>query len=454
MSYTNRPTDRKKPQPQTPEMPDMPAVSPLDLPATGEAQQPRRRIAPKSPRQVLQPEAAPPPPPRSQKARHPLVVVSNFFLMVAVLIVLAGGGLLYFGMQKFNQPGPLTETTGVLVPPGADLDSISTQLQRHNVIDSPFIFSMAARFKKLEAKLQAGEYLFQPAVSMKQVLDDLASGRSVLHSITFPEGMTSQAIVDKLNADTVLTGDITAVPPDGTLMPDTYKFTRGATRQQMLDQMQRVASRAVQEVWSRRAPGLPISTPQEFVTLASIVEKETGRADERPRVAAVFINRLRKGMRLQSDPTVIYGLFGGAGRPSDWAITDAALAKKTPYNTYLIDGLPPAPIANPGRAALEAVANPSRTNELYFVADGTGGHAFSSTLEEHNRNVARWRQIRAEREKAAASDSSAGQTQTDTPAQNAPAAAQPEATPPDATAPDATAPDAAAPDASAPTDQD
>jgi peptidoglycan lytic transglycosylase G len=436
MSYTNRPTDRRH-QPPMPDLPDMPAVSPLDMPAIGEAQQqPRRRIAPKSPRQVLQPEAAPPPPPRSQKARHPLVVVSNFFLMIAVLILLAGGGLLYFAMQRFNGPGPLAETTSVLVPPGADLDSISTQLQRHNVIDSPFVFTMAARFKKLEAKLQAGEYLFQPAVSMKQVLDDLVSGRSVLHAITFPEGLTSKAIVDRLNSDTILTGDITAVPSEGSLMPDTYKFTRGATRQQMLDQMTRVEAKAVEEVWSRRAPGLPINTPEELVTLASIVEKETGRADERPRVAAVFINRLRKGMRLQSDPTVIYGLFGGAGRPADWAFTDDALNKMTPFNTYQIDGLPPSPIANPGRAALEAVANPSRTNELYFVADGTGGHAFSATLEEHNRNVARWRQIKAEQNKATQGQAPAT-TDTSAPAPAPTQDAPPQDVPPDSVPADA-----------------
>ncbi len=398
MSTTDRPSDRQQ-------QPDMPAVSPLDMPAIEEReQQPRRRISPKSPRQVLQPEAAPPPPPRSQKARHPLVVVSNFFLMVAVLVVVVGGGALYFGMRSFNRPGPLTETTSVLVTPGTGLESISQQLQRHNVIENPFIFTMAARFKSLDSKLQAGEYLFQPAVSMRQVLDDLASGRSVLHAITFPEGLTSQMIVDKLREDPVLTGDIVTVPPDGTLMPDTYKFTRGATRQQMIEQMQRVEARAVQEIWNRRAPGLPIETPAEFVTLASIVEKETGRADERPRVAAVFINRLRKGMRLQSDPTVIYGLFGGAGLPEGRPLYRSDLDKPTDFNTYLVTGLPPSPIANPGRAALEAVANPSRTNELYFVADGTGGHAFSATLEEHNRNVARWRQIKAERDAAGTGD--------------------------------------------------
>jgi len=431
MSDTDGSTDDKRPPP------DMPAVSPLDLPAEGaEAQQPRRRISPKSPRQALQPEAAPPPPPRSQKARHPLVVVANFFLMSVVLVLLAGGAAYYFGAKRFNEPGPLTETTSVLVAPGADLDSISAQLRRHNVIDSPLVFSMAARFKRLESKLQAGEYLFQPAVSMRQVLDDLVSGRSVLHSITFPEGLTSQTIVDRLNEDPVLTGDITTVPPDGALMPDTYKFTRGATRQQLIDQMERVQARVLQEIWSRRAPGLPITTPEELVTLASIVEKETGRADERPRVAAVFINRLKKGMRLQSDPTVIYGIFGGAGRPPDWALTNAALQKETPFNTYLIDGLPPSPIANPGRAALEAVANPSRTNELYFVADGTGGHAFSSTLEEHNRNVARWRQIRAEQAKAAAE--SPPTEATDPATEGAPADATTEETPTDA-APDGSA---------------
>ena len=189
-------------------------------------------------------------------------------------------------------------------------------------------------------------------------------------------------------------------------MPDTYKFTRGTTRQQILDQMRRSQDRAVEEIWARRSPDLPIDTPEELVTLASIVEKETGKADERPRVAAVFINRLRDGMRLQSDPTIIYGVFGGAGKPPDRPILQSDLDKPTPYNTYQVSGLPPTPIANPGRAALEAVANPSRTEELYFVADGTGGHAFAATLEEHNRNVARWREV--ERRRGGAQGETAG----------------------------------------------
>lgn len=393
MSYTDRSGER-----ELPKMPDMPAVSPLDMPAGVEQQQQqaaRRRISPKSPRQVLQPETAPPPPPRSQKARHPLVVVLNFFVMIVVLLVGAGGAAFYFGSQRFTQPGPLTGQTTVLIQPGADLDAIATQLERYNVIDSPLVFTTTVRFiYHAEDKLKAGEYLFQPNASMKQVVQDLLSGRSVLHAITIPEGLTSKAIVDRLNADDTLTGSIASVPPEGALMPETYRFTRGATRQQMLDQMQSAQTRLVQDVWSRREAGLPISTPEELVTLASIVEKETGRADERPRVASVFINRLREGMRLQSDPTVLYGLFGGAGRPADRPIYQSDLDKPTPYNTYLVAGLPPTPIANPGRAALEAVANPSRTNDLFFVADGTGGHVFAATLEDHNRNVARWRQIK------------------------------------------------------------
>jgi UPF0755 protein len=389
--------------------PQMPAITLPDVPALPEdAIAPRRRINPRSPRQALQPETAPPPPPRSQKARHPVVIVLNFFLMLAVLLVLGGGALFYWGTSQFKEPGPLTEPTTVLVPQGAGLDTISAQLRRQNVIDSDFVFQTAVRLQHAENRLKAGEYLFQPGASMEEVLDDLVSGRSVLHALAVPEGLTSQQIVDRINADPALTGVIEEVPPEGSLMPDTYKFTRGATRQQIIDQMRRAQQRAVAEIWERRSDGLPIDTPEELVTLASIVEKETGRADERSRVAAVFINRLERDMRLDSDPTVIYGLFGGAGRPEGWSFSQADLDKITPYNTRKIAGLPPGPIANPGRAALEAVANPSRTNELYFVADGSGGHVFAATLEEHNRNKARWQKIRADQEEAARAAAAAG----------------------------------------------
>ena len=409
----------------------MPATAPLTVPVGGQTPSssdapPRRRITPKSPRQALQPELAPPPPPRSQKARHPLVVVLNFFLMIAVLTVLAAGAAFYFGKVEFTEPGPLTQRASVVVARGSDLETISNQLERQNVISSGFVFSTAARIYEAHGQLKAGEYLFEPGVSMEQVLDDLVSGRSVLLAVTFPEGLTSQQIVDRLNAESELTGEITQVPAEGSLMPDTYKFTRGATRQQILDQMKRAEDRAVAEIWERRSPDLPLETPEELVTLASIVEKETGKADERPRVAAVFINRLRKGMRLQSDPTIIYGVFGGAGKPSDRPIRQSDLDTQTPYNTYQIKGLPPGPIANPGRAALEAVANPSRTNELYFVADGTGGHTFAGSLEEHNRNVARWRRIEAAQKQAqSARDDAADAAPDPEPAEEAPAEASP-----------------------------
>jgi UPF0755 protein len=415
MNHPDPPGPRAQPQ--------MPAVSLPEVAAVPEdAIAPRRRINPRSPRQALQPEAAPPPPPRSQKARHPVVIVLNFFLMLVVLLVLGGGALFWWGAQQFEQPGPLAEPASVLVPAGADLDSISAQLRRQNVIDSDLVFTTAVRLHGAENRLKAGEYLFQPGVSMEQVLDDLVTGRSVLHAVTLPEGLTSQQIVDRLNADPVLTGTIEAVPPEGSLMPDTYKFTRGATRQQIIDQMMRAQERAVAEIWERRAEGLPIDTPEEFVTLASIVEKETGRADERPRVAAVFINRLERGMRLDSDPTVVYGIFGGAGLPEGRPIYRSDLQEPTPYNTYTMTGLPPGPIANPGRAALEAVANPSRTDELYFVADGSGGHVFATTLEEHNRNVERWRRIRAEREEAARTAAEAAAETDAQPAEGTPEA--------------------------------
>jgi UPF0755 protein len=184
------------------------------------------------------------------------------------------------------------------------------------------------------------------------------------------------------------------LPPEGSLLPDTYPFQRGTSRADIVAQMQRQQQRALADIWSKRIDGLPLKTPEELVILASIVEKETGRADERPRVASVFINRLNKKMRLQSDPTILYGLFGGQGRPPERPIYRSDIDKHTPYNTYQIDGLPPGPIANPGRAAMEAVANPSRTKDFYFVADGTGGHVFARTLDDHNENVRRWRVIR------------------------------------------------------------
>ena len=227
---------------------------------------------------------------------------------------------------------------------------------------------------------------------MNDIENELIAHRVIRYKITIPEGLTSEQIVDRLREDTVLTGDVRETPREGSLMPDTYFFERGDTRLSILSRMAKIQAKTVEDVWKTRAPDLPIRSPWEMVTLASIVEKETGKTEERPRVAGVFINRLDKHMRLASDPTIVYGLALGKGTLGR-SITKADLNQPTPYNTYLIEGLPPGPICNPGKAALEAVAKPARSKDLYFVADGTGGHAFAETLDQHNKNVARWRQI-------------------------------------------------------------
>ena len=226
------------------------------------------------------------------------------------------------------------------------------------------------------------------------MVDTIIEGKVVQHAFTVAEGLTSEQIVQRLLENDVLTGNIREIPREGTLLPETYRFTRGTTREQMIQRMQQAQRRAVQEIWERRMPDLPIRTPEQLVVLASIIEKETGKPEERTRVAAVFVNRLKQKMKLQSDPTIIYGLVGGKGslgRP----IQRSEIEQPTPYNTYVIDGLPPGPIANPGRASLEAAANPARTKELFFVADGTGGHAFADNYEQHQKNVARLRAHRA-----------------------------------------------------------
>jgi UPF0755 protein len=233
---------------------------------------------------------------------------------------------------------------------------------------------------------------------MSDIMELLKSGKSILYSVSFPEGLTVRQMFDRMLQDTVLEGDLpAALPAEGSLRPDTYKFSRGTKRSEIIDQMAAAQQKLVDQIWDKRDSSLPLRSKVEFVTLASIVEKETGVPDERAHVASVFLNRLGKGMRLQSDPTIIYGLFGGEGKPADRPIYQSDLKRDTPYNTYVIKGLPPTPIANPGKDALEAVANPWKTQDLYFVADGTGGHVFAATLEEHNANVKRWRKLEADK---------------------------------------------------------
>ncbi len=381
----------------------------------GRRDAPPQPIVPKTASEALRPEKGTPPPKRSRKSRSQLVVFMNFLVSSAILVVLAAGVAVYLGKSEFDGPGPSATTANFLVKPNTGVADIAEQLERRGLISDSRVFRLGVRAYGHDAKLKAGEYEIQAGASMRDIMELLKSGKSVLASLTIPEGLTVEQAFERIAADESLTGDMPAeLPPEGSLVADTQRFTRGTTRQQIIDKMLADQQKLVESIWNRRVNGLPFANINEFVTLASIVEKETGRSDERSRVAAVFINRLNKGMRLQSDPTIIYGIFGGKGRPEDRPIYQSDLDKPTPYNTYIIDGLPPTPIANPGRAALEAVANPSKTKDLYFVADGTGGHVFASTLEVHNENVARWRAFERkqakEAAKAAAENADAGPT--------------------------------------------
>jgi UPF0755 protein len=322
-------------------------------------------------------------------------MMSGLFTAALVAAGLAGAGIVMVSSQS-KAPGPLANDRVLIVPKDSGLTEIADLLQREGLIEHPWAFRVSALLTGNWTKLKAGEYLFKARISQQEILDIMAEGKAVEHAITVPEGLTSEQIVARLRENDLLTGDVNQVPREGTILPDTYKFQRGSTRQAIIDRMTRDQRRILNEIWTRRPADLPIKTPQELVILASIVEKETGRADERPRVAGVFINRLNRKMKLQSDPTIVYGLVGGKGTLGR-AIQRNEINQATPYNTYVIDGLPPGPIANPGRAAMEAVVNHSRTKELYFVADGSGGHAFGETLDQHNRNVGRWRQIEAAR---------------------------------------------------------
>jgi UPF0755 protein len=360
-------------------------------------------LTPRSPREALEPERVDAPPRRSRSVRNPLVVIGNALISVFILAAIAGGFALVAGKQRFDAPGPLPEDRVVSIPRGAGIRDIADVLMREGVIDQPWVFVAGVLVLKAREDLKAGEYQFKAHSSLRDVVATIVEGRVVVHQFTIPEGLTSEQIVARLLDDDVLAGNIKEIPREGSLLPDTYNFTRGTTREQMIQRMQQAQQRALKEIWEHRSPDLPLKIPDQLVILASLVEKETGKPEERTRIAAVFVNRLKQKMKLQSDPTIIYGLVGGKGtlgRP----ITKSEIDQVTPYNTYQIDGLPPGPITNPGRASLEAAANPARTRELYFVADGTGGHAFAETYEQHQRNVARLRQIEGEQKDQAPAD--------------------------------------------------
>ncbi|HEY4921887.1 MAG TPA: endolytic transglycosylase MltG [Xanthobacteraceae bacterium] len=344
-----------------------------------------QRISPRSPRAALEPERVPAPTRRSASARHPLVIAGNAVFTILILAMIVVGGGLLIGKERFDAPGPLAEDKIVNVPRGGIRD-IGDLLKREGVIDQPWLFVGGVIALKVRGDLKFGEYEFSKHASLHDVITTITEGKVVQHAISFPEGLTSQQIVQRLLDNDILTGSIQDMPREGSLLPETYKFPRGTPREQVIKRMEDEQRRLVQYIWEHRMPDLPLKSPDQLITLASIIEKETGKTEERTRVAAVFVNRLNKHMKLQSDPTIIYGLVGGKGtlgRP----ILESEIRQPTPYNTYVIDGLPPGPIANPGRASLEAAANPARTKELYFVADGNGGHVFSENYGEHQKNV-------------------------------------------------------------------
>src|ERR1700738_4847645 len=351
----------------------------------------RPPISPRSPRAALEPEQVPPPPKRSERARNPFVVVGNAIITLLLVAMIGAGTAYFYGRQKLHAAGPLQEDKVVNIPPRAGMSDIADILQREGVIDNNrWAFIGAVFALKARSELKPGEYSFQKNASLRDVIGTMVEGKVVQHAVTIPEGLTSEQIVARLSENDIFAGAVKENPREGTLLPETYKFPRGTTRDQVIARMQQTQKRVLAEIWERRNPDIPIKSPEQLVTLASIVEKETGKADERSRVAAVFVNRLRQKIKLQSDPTIIYGLVGGKGTLGR-AIQRCEIQQPSPYNTYVIDGRPPGPIANPGRASLEAAANPARTRDLFFVADGSGGHAFSDTYDQHQKNVAKLR---------------------------------------------------------------
>ncbi|MCB9965124.1 MAG: endolytic transglycosylase MltG [Rhodospirillales bacterium] len=330
-------------------------------------------------------------------------VLTTIFTLV---IVLSGvlGVVAVIGLKSFSAPGPLEADTTIVIENGLSAAAIAEQLKTDSVIASPFLFKTALKIFG-HSPLKAGEYSFEKNIPLIAVIEKLEEGKSISRSFTIPEGLTSYEIVQILQETPFLEGEITTLPPEGSLLPETYSYQRGDLRQLKIDLMQSNLQKTLQEAWDHRAENLPLNSKEEALILASIIEKETGKPEERTRIAGVFINRLRKGMPLQTDPTVIYALTNGKPDKSGKGPLGRRLLKKdleidSPYNTYKYTGLPPTPIANPGKDSLFAAVQPEETGDLFFVADGTGGHLFAKTLKEHNDNVANWRKIRKEKDRA------------------------------------------------------
>lgn len=377
----------------------------------------RDGLRPRSPAEALEPGRAPPRPKGVKQQRPQNKTVSSFvrvlsgLLTLSLAIVVTSGAVAFLVERWVKSPGPLEKTRVVAIPKGGCMQT-AERLEKEGVIRSQWIFNLASKLGNhcgddSPNPIRSGDFEFTEGASVRDVLDTLVVGKSVQTKVTIVEGLTSLQVVEKVKADPNLSGDVSEVPAEGALYPDTYLFSKGRTRQELIDQMLAKQREILASEWERRAEGLPFSTPEQALVLASIVEKETGKADERERVAAVFVNRLKKNMRLESDPTILYGIYGGAvqwGKP----ILKSEIDAKNAHNTYEIKGLPPTPICNPGRASIAAVLNPAATDEIYFVADGTGGHIFSTNLKDHNAAVAKWRkaekEIRANEKEAKAKE--------------------------------------------------
>ena len=323
-------------------------------------------------------------------------------LLVAMLALcgIAGGAL--WGYQQFTTAGPLMEGTTLVIPRGSSLAAIAGRLADASVIRDPFIFRLGVRFFGQHKSLRAGEYLFAAGISPQSVMQQMIEGRQIQHRLMVAEGLTNREVLELVAAAPDLAGDtpdLASLGTEGALLPETYFFMLGDSRADLVARMKSSMTAMLTELWSTRAPGLPFKDASEALILASIVEKETGLPAERPHVASVFLNRLAQGMALQSDPTVIYAITQGRSK-LDRPLMTKDLAIDSPFNTYLVPGLPPAPISNPGRAAIEAVLHPAQSDDLYFVATGDGGHVFAKTLAEHNKNVAAWRKVQAQKRTA------------------------------------------------------
>jgi len=358
--------------------------------------------------------------------------ILNGLLTLLVLGLIVAGGLVLYGASQFYGDGPTESETLFRVESGSGLGATAERLEAQGLISNRFIFQLGGRALERSTNIKAGDFRIPAGASMADILRELTEGTPLRYAVTIPEGWTAWEVIQRLNDDTNLVGEITTMPPEGSILPGSYDYVPGNTRQSVLDAMQAAMTTALDEVWAGRRPDLPLKSPEELLILASIVEKETGVASERPQVAAVFVNRLNEGMRLQSDPTIIYGITKGQSTLGR-GLRRSEIEAETPYNTYQVDGLPPTPIASPGIEALRAVANPDSHNYLYFVAKGatpSEGHVFAETYDEHRQNVARFREIereaaaQAERDAEAARDAIEAEEATE--AGDAPAAEPPQ----------------------------